>query len=141
LDSSTTANVTGIDTHISRQASLQPIWYTEQTIVDDNHERSMLPEETRRRTSISSFDQQRSDYVHSSLPTIASDSPYVDDEESLPNKNSLMRKSSTFIIEHQTSMTIRSPLNESEKENDCNVIIASTQYVLLPIDSIVHLSA
>lgn len=84
----------------SRQASLQPIWYTEQTIVDDH------PERTR-----------------STLPTIESDSP----EEILPSQPSLMRKSSTFTIDQRRSIHIPSALNESEKENDENIIMTSTQ--------------
>ena len=88
----------------SRQASLQPIWYTEQTIVDDH------PERTR-----------------STLPTIESDSP----EELLPSQPSLMRKSSTFTIDQRRSIHIPSALNESEKENDENIIMTSTQLVPL----------
>ena len=67
------------------------------------------------------------------LPTIESDSPDFEDEivEKAPlmTHPSLMRKSSTFTIEQQSSIEIPSPLNESEKENDSNVIITSTQYV------------
>jgi hypothetical protein len=104
------ATTTDIDT--SRQPSLQPVWYTEQTIVDDNTE------------------HQRNSNHRSTLSTIQSNSPEIEDEiiekQPLSTRSSLMRKSSTFTIEHQPSINIPSSLNESEKEN----IITSTKYVL-----------
>ncbi|CAF5099752.1 unnamed protein product, partial [Rotaria socialis] len=68
--------------------------------------------------------------TRSTLPTIPSTSPEIEDEiivkEILINQPSLMRKSSTFTIEQQTSINIPSALNESEKENDYNAIMTST---------------
>ena len=112
-------------------ASLQPVWYTEQTIVDDLNEQYQ-------RNSMKS-PNHRHDLTRSTLPTIASNSPDIEDEileaEPLPNRPSLMRKSSTFTIEHQPSIDVPSALNESEKENDLNNFITSTQYV---IDRFIH---
>jgi hypothetical protein len=99
----TTTTMTDIDT--SRQPSLQPVWYTEQTIVDDNTEQQ--------RNS-----NHRSDLTRSTLPTIESNSPEIES-----TRPSLIRKSSTFTIEHQTSINIPSSLNDSEKEN----LITSTK--------------
>ncbi|CAF5175842.1 unnamed protein product, partial [Rotaria magnacalcarata] len=69
--------------------------------------------------------------TRSTLATIPSTSPEIEDEiivkELLINQPSLMRKSSTFTIEQQTSINIPSALNESEKENDYNAIMTSTQ--------------
>jgi hypothetical protein len=117
----TSIATTTTDTNNSRQQSLQPVWYTEQTIVDDVNEQ---------RNSISSPNHHRHDLLRSALPTIESNSPEIEDEqEPVPNKPILMRKSSTFTIENQPSINIPSALNESEKENDLDVIITSTQYV------------
>ncbi|CAF2144928.1 unnamed protein product [Rotaria magnacalcarata] len=106
----------------SRQTSLQPIWYTEQTIVDDNYESQ--------RSSVKS-PCHHNELTRSTLATIPSTSPEIEDEiivkELLINQPSLMRKSSTFTIEQQTSINIPSALNESEKENDYNAIMTSTQ--------------
>ena len=115
---------TTTDISTSRQQSLQPVWYTEQTIVDDINEQQ--------RTSIKS-PSHRLDLTRSTLPPIQSNSPEIEDEiienSPLTNQSPLMRKSSTFTIEHQPSINIPSTLNESEKENDFNAIITSTQYV------------
>jgi hypothetical protein len=110
----TSIATTTTDINNSRQQSLQPVWYTEQTIVDDFNEPINSP-------------NHRHDLLRSALPTIESNSPEIEDE--LPNKPILMRKSSTFTIENQPSINIPSALNESEKENDLDVIITSTQYV------------
>jgi hypothetical protein len=113
----TTPSTTHTDVNTSRPQSLQPVWYTEQTIVDDNND-------------------TQEHLTRSTLPTIQSYSPEIQDEiiekQPLSNKPSLMRKSSTFTIEPQTSISIPSSLNESEKENDLNIIITSTQYVKYP---------
>ena len=102
------ATTTTTDVNNSRQTSLQPVWYTEQTIVDDN------------------IEQQQQYDRRSTLPTIESDSPEME-RELLSARPSLMRKSSTFTIEQQPSIDIPSTLNESEKENDLQHIITSTQ--------------
>ena len=52
-------------------------------------------------------------YHVNNLQVIESDSPRL-----IEPSTSLMRKSSTFTID---------PLNDSEKENDANIIITSTQ--------------
>jgi hypothetical protein len=110
----TTHSSTHTDINTSRQQSLQPVWYTEQSIVDDNND-------------------TQEHLTRSTLPTIQSYSPEIEDEiiekQPLSTKPSLMRKSSTFTIEHQSSINIPSSLNESEKENDLNIIISSSQYV------------
>jgi len=81
-------------------ASLQPIWYTEQTISDDQQEDI---------ASIIREQQGKSILPRTTLPPIPSESPSISEEiEELPNQPSLMHKSSTFTIE---------PLNDSEKEN------------------------
>ncbi|CAF3650065.1 unnamed protein product [Rotaria sordida] len=112
-----------IENNPSRQQSLQPIWYTEQTIVDDNNEQQ--------RNIIKS--PCHHELTRSTLPTIESNSPDIEDEiiekEIFSNQPSLMRKSSTFTIEQQPSINIPSTLNESEKENDFNTIMTSTQEV------------
>jgi hypothetical protein len=127
LDTSV-ATTTTTDINTSRQQSLQPVWYTEQTIVDDNIEQQQ------QRTSVKS-PNQRLDLTRSTLPTIQSNSPEIEDEiiekPPLSTRSSLMRKSSTFTIEHQPSINIPSSLNESEKENNLNTIITSTQYILI----------
>ena len=99
----TTTTTTDIDT--SRQTSLQPVWYSEQTIVDDNIEQQR-------------YSNHRPDLTRSTLPTIESNSPEME-----LNRSSLMRKSSTFTIEPQSSIDIPSALNDSGKEN----AITSTQ--------------
>jgi hypothetical protein len=126
MDTSTTTTTT-TDMNTSRQQSLQPVWYTEQTIVDDNYEQNIA----------SVIQEQQHQHCHrtnltcSTLPTIESDSPEIEDEvietQPLFDKQSLMRKSSTFTIEQQPSIHIPSTLNESEKENDTNTMITSTQ--------------
>lgn len=105
----TTTTTTTTDVNNSRQTSLQPVWYTEQTIVDDTIEQQCERELTR-----------------STLPTIESDSSEMEGEM-FSARPSLMRKSSTFTIEQQPSIDIPSTLNESEKENDLQHIITSTQ--------------
>jgi hypothetical protein len=120
----TSVSTTTTDINASRQQSLQPVWYTEQTIVDDNIEQQQ------QRNSVKS-PNHRLDLTRSTLPTIESNSPEIEDEiiekQPLSTKSSLMRKSSTFTIERQPSINIPSSLNESEKENDLNTIITSTQ--------------
>ncbi|CAF3482057.1 unnamed protein product [Rotaria sp. Silwood1] len=118
----------------SRQQSLQPVWYTEQTIVDDNNEQNIISIiQEQQRNSIQSPCHHHNELTRLTLPTIESNSPEIEDEiiekETLSNRPSLMRKSSTFTIEQQSSINIPSPLNESEKENDYNTIMTSTQYV------------
>jgi hypothetical protein len=110
----TTATATDIN------SSLQPIWYSEQTIVDDHH---VQQEDI---ASIIQEQQQkgRSLLPRTTLPTIPSESPSILDEEGLPNQPSLMHKSSTFTIESST--IVDSPLNDSEKENTTNQIIPPT---------------
>ncbi|CAF3498843.1 unnamed protein product [Rotaria sp. Silwood1] len=116
----------------SRQQSLQPVWYTEQTIVDDNNEQNIISIiQEQQRNSIQSPCHHHNELTRLTLPTIESNSPEIEDEiiekETLSNRPSLMRKSSTFTIEQQSSINIPSPLNESEKENDYNTIMTSTQ--------------
>jgi len=122
-----TTTTTTTDINTSRQQSLQPVWYTEQTIVDDHNE-----EQQQQRNSVRS-PNHRLDLTRSTLPTIESHSPEIEDEiiekQPLSTRSSLMRKSSTFTIERQASINIPSSLNESEKENDLNTIMASTQYI------------
>lgn len=102
----TTATATDIN------ASLQPIWYTEQTIVDEHvgqHEdiAAIIQEQQQKNKSL---------LPRSTLPTIPSESPSILDDEPLPpSQTSLMHKSSTFTIEASTIED--SPLNDSEKEN------------------------
>jgi hypothetical protein len=108
----TTATTTDIN------ASLQPIWYTEQTIVDDSHVQqediaSIIQEQQQQKG--------RSLRPRTTLPTIPSESPSINEIEPLPTQPSLMHKSSTFVIE--TSINTDSPLNDSEKENTTNPII------------------
>lgn len=114
----TTTTTTTTDMNNSRQTSLQPVWYTEQTIVDDNIEQQHNS-------------NHRLDLTRSTLPAIESYSPEIEDDrmekEILPSRPSLMRKSSTFTIDQQPSIDIPSSLNESEKENDLEHIITSTQ--------------
>ncbi|CAF4419181.1 unnamed protein product, partial [Rotaria magnacalcarata] len=55
----------------SRQTSLQPIWYTEQTIVDDNYESQ--------RSSVKS-PCHHNELTRSTLATIPSTSPEIEDE-------------------------------------------------------------
>jgi hypothetical protein len=86
-------------------ASLQPIWYTEQTIADDQQE-DIIREQ-----------QGKSILPRTTLPPIPSESPSINEEiEELPNQPSLMHKSSTFTIEPLTNV-------DSEKENTTNQII------------------
>ena len=94
-------------------ASLQPIWYSEQTIVDDQPVQqediaAIIQEQQQQQ-------QNRSLLPRSTLPTILSESPSILEEELLPSQTSLMHKSSTFTIE--ASIINDSPLNDSEKEN------------------------
>jgi hypothetical protein len=108
----TTATATDIN------ASLQPIWYTEQTIVDDHH---IQQEDI---ASIIQEQQQKGKSLRpqTTLSPIPSESPSIpEDDEELPNQPLLMHKSSTFTIEPTT--TVDSPLNDSEKENTANSII------------------
>jgi len=89
-------------------ASLQPIWYTEQTIADDQQEDI---------ASIIREQQGKSILPRTTLPPIPSESPSISEEiEELPNQPSLMHKSSTFTIEPLTNV-------DSEKENTTNQII------------------
>ncbi|UJR37431.1 hypothetical protein I4U23_030134 [Adineta vaga] len=105
-------------------ASLQPIWYTEQTIVDDHYGQqedivSIIQEQQQQGKSI---------LPRTTLPPIQSESPTIDEEiEELPNQPSLMHKSSTFTIE--PFIEVDSPLNDSEKEN---AIIESAADVVIP---------
>jgi hypothetical protein len=110
----TTATATDIN------ASLQPIWYSEQTIVDDH------PVQQEDIASIIQEQQQkgRSLLPRTTLSTILSESPSITDEEALPNQPLLMHKSSTFTIESSTM--VDSPLNDSEKENTTNQIVPPT---------------
>ena len=102
----TTATATDIN------ASLQPIWYSEQTIVDEH------PVQQEDIAAIIQEQQQknRSLLPRSTLPTILSESPSILEDEPLPpSQTSLMHKSSTFTIEASTIQD--SPLNDSGKEN------------------------
>ena len=120
----------------SRQQSLQPVWYNEQTIVDDNngqsvthehHGTSIIQEQNRNSTKAPCHHHE---LTCSILPTIESTSPDIEDEIIVKESvSSLMRKSSTFTIEHSSSNNTSSTLNESEKENHLNTIITSRQYV------------
>ena len=101
----TTATTTDIN------ATLQPVWYTEQTIIDEYH---VQQEDIA--SIIQEQQQGKSLLPRTTLPTIQSESPSITEEiEELPNQPSLMHKSSTFTIEQ--SMHVDSPLNDSEKEN------------------------
>lgn len=97
-------------------ASLQPIWYSEQTIVDDQ------PVQQDDIAAIIQEQQQKTKSLlpRSTLPTIPSESPSILEEELLPSQPSLMHKSSTFTIEASTIND--SPLNDSEKENATDAI-------------------
>ena len=102
----TTATATDIN------SSLQPVWYTEQTIVDEQS--VQIEEQQQGRSSL---------HPRSTLPTIQSESPSIpEDDEELPAQPSLMHKSSTFTIE--PSMTLETRLEELEKENSTNQPIA-----------------
>ncbi|CAF0927929.1 unnamed protein product [Adineta ricciae] len=115
----TTATTTDIN------ASLQPVWYTEQTIVDEQHGQH---EDI---ASIIQEQQGKSLLSRSTLPPIQSESPVENEEiEELPNQPSLMHKSSTFTIE--PSINVDSPLNDSEKENA--VTEDTTNAVIPPSD-------
>jgi hypothetical protein len=90
-------------------ASLQPVWYSEQTIVDVQQEdiASIIQEQQQ---------QGKLSLLRTTLPPIQSESPsFTEEIEELPTQTSLMHKSSTFTIE--SSMHVDSPLNDSEKEN------------------------
>lgn len=110
----TTATATDIN------ASLQPIWYSEQTIVD---EYQVQQEDI---ASIIQEQQQqkgKSLLPRTTLPTIPSESPIVleeleeeEQQQQQPRQPSLMHKSSTFTIESPSTI-VDSPLNDSEKEN------------------------
>jgi len=64
----TSVSTTTTDVNASRQQSLQPVWYTEQTIVDDHIEQQQ------QRNSVKS-PNHRLDLTRSTLPTIESNSP------------------------------------------------------------------
>lgn len=102
---------TATDVNTSRQASLQPVWYTEQTIVDDQN-------------AIPSSPTRRLNLTRSPLPTIASNSPdvVVIQDEIIEKEPLLQQKSSTFTLEPHESI-----LNDSEKENNVQHMITSTQ--------------
>ncbi|CAF3623978.1 unnamed protein product [Rotaria sordida] len=105
MDSTTTTTTIINDIN----ASLQPVWYTEQTIVDDHHVQQ---------EDDTSIIQEKSQIIltHSTLPPIQSESPSISEDDELPlNQPSLMHKSSTFIIE--PSMNIDLQLNDLDKEN------------------------
>ncbi|CAF2231183.1 unnamed protein product [Rotaria magnacalcarata] len=90
-------------------ASLQPVWYTEQTIVDDHH----IQQEDN-----ASMIQEKSltTLTRSTLPPIPSESALIDEEDDfVPRQPSLMHKSSTFTIE--SPMKVDSASDDLEKEN------------------------
>jgi hypothetical protein len=92
------------------RGSLQPVWYSEQTIVDDHHVQqedvaSIIQEQQQEGRSLRS----RTNLTRSTLSPIPSETPSIVEEEDVPKQPSLMHKSSTFTIE--------SSLNDSEKEN------------------------
>lgn len=90
-------------------ASLQPIWYSEQTIIDDH------PAQQEGNSSII-HEKSRTTLARSTLPPIQSEGPAIDEEDDLPvNQPSLMHKSSTFTVE--SSMDMESALSDLEKEN------------------------
>jgi len=105
MDTSVSTTTT-TDINTSRQASLQPVWYTEQTIVDDQNP---VP---------SSPTTHRLDLTRSTLPPIESNSQ----DEIIEKESLLQQKSSTFTLEPHESI-----LNDSEKENNVQHIITSTQ--------------
>ncbi|CAF3416179.1 unnamed protein product [Rotaria socialis] len=90
-------------------ASLQPVWYTEQTIVDDHHIQqednpSMIQEK-----SLTTL-------TRSTLPPIQSANTLIDEEDDfVPRQPSLMHKSSTFTIESPMKVDLAS--DDLEKEN------------------------
>jgi hypothetical protein len=87
-------------------ASLQPIWYSEQTIVDDLPKESCIEEED----IAAVIREQQSKLEESNYASVI-------EENELPPQSSLMHKSSTFTIERDSSMLADTPLNDSEKEN------------------------
>ncbi|CAF4180193.1 unnamed protein product [Adineta steineri] len=96
-------------------ASLQPVWYTEQTIIDEHHAQqediaSIIQEQQQQ-------EERKTGLARTTLSPIPSESPMItEDIEELSNQPSLMHKSSTFTIE--SSINIAEPLlNDSEKEN------------------------
>ena len=95
-------------------ASLQPVWYNEQTIVDDNHVQqediASAIREQQERSSAS-----RDNLANSTLPVIKSDRSPINEAEEHLNRPLFMKKSSTFTIE--SSVNADSTLNDSEKEN------------------------
>ena len=111
-------------------ASLQPVWYTEQTIVDDQYVQqediASIIEEQQQKKSL----RPRTTMTRSTLPPIQSETPSIIEEELLPSQPLLMHKSSTFTIE--SSVNIDSPLNDSEKENDIQE--DTTNPIVLPSD-------
>jgi hypothetical protein len=100
-------------------ASLQPIWYTEQTVMDDTNIQqediaSIIQEQQQQRKS----SLRRSTVARSTLPLIESIASTIIEESELQSQPSfLMHKSSTFTIESETTINIETTLNDSEKEN------------------------
>jgi hypothetical protein len=106
----TTATTTDIN------ASLQPVWYSEQTIVDEHHvQQEDIASIIQGQQQQGKSPLRRTTVTRSMLPPIQSETPSIIEEEQLANQSSLMHKSSTFIIE--SSIITDSPLNDSQKEN------------------------
>ncbi|CAF3467564.1 unnamed protein product [Rotaria sp. Silwood1] len=90
-------------------ASLQPVWYTEQTIVDDHH----VQQEDNTSTI---QEKSRTTLTRATLPPKQSESPSISEDDELPsNQPSLMHKSLTFTIE--PSINVDSQSDDLEKEN------------------------
>ena len=107
----TTATTTDIN------ASLQPVWYSEKTIVDEPS-RALIEEEEEDDVAAIIREQQRNSSVYqstmadSTASVLESAQTSLMEDKELPRQPSLMHKSSTFTIEPD------SPMNDSEKEND-----------------------
>ena len=103
------------DTTAEIDASLQPIWYSEQTIVDEQRKTAVLEKE-----EIASIirEQQRSSTLHrTTRSSVASHYSSILEDDLLASQPSLMHKSSTFTIEPEPSAPATTLLNNSEKEN------------------------
>lgn len=97
-------------------ASIQPVWYTEQTIEEEEQNKSSSNESEDIATIIR--EQQRNPSMKpTSLSPIESQYSSVMEDCEAPNQPSLMHKSSTFTIEHESCTATDSQSTDSEKEN------------------------
>ena len=104
------------DTTAEIDASLQPIWYSEQTIVDEQRKTAVLEKDEI--ASIIREQQQRQSALHrTTRSSVASHYSSILEDDLLASQPSLMHKSSTFTIEPEPSAHATTLLNNSEKEN------------------------